>query len=80
MLPTRHIAGAAAPEANAQRVESRNAVKVLTRHVWEAFKEQINANRLTVAGKRIYAQRKETVERSFSDAKELHGYAASAVW
>ncbi|MGB0943253.1 MAG: transposase, partial [Marinomonas sp.] len=25
-------------------------------------------------GKRIYKRRKETVERSFADAKELHGY------
>ncbi|KXB28949.1 hypothetical protein AT959_04120 [Dechloromonas denitrificans] len=34
----------------------------------------INANRLTDLGKRLYARRKETVERSFADAKELHGH------
>jgi Transposase DDE domain len=47
---------------------------VVTRHVWQEFKEQINAHRLQDKGKKIYARRKETVERSFADAKQLHGY------
>jgi IS5 family transposase len=42
--------------------------------VWERYKEQIDANRLTELGKRLYASRKETVERSFADARELHGH------
>ena len=46
----------------------------MTRHLWEDFKEAINANRLNDLGKRLYARRKETVERSFADAKELHGH------
>lgn len=54
--------------------QSKNNVKVIVRHVWEASKERINANRLTETGKRIYKRRKETVERSFADAKELHGH------
>ncbi len=49
-------------------------MNTITRHVWEDSKERINAHRLTPAGKAIYARRKETVERSFTDAKELHGY------
>jgi hypothetical protein len=53
---------------------SRNHRKVLTRHVWEDDKESIAANRLTPEGKVLYKRRKETIERSFSDAKELHGY------
>lgn len=53
---------------------SANHVKVLTRHVWQDHKEEVDANRLTERGKRIYARRKETVERSFADAKELHGH------
>ena len=57
-----------------QCTQSQNMVKVLTRHVWEGFKEAIDANRLSDAGKRIYGHRKETVERSFADAKELHGH------
>lgn len=53
---------------------NQKSVKTITRHVWEDSKERINAHRLTPAGKAIYARRKETVERSFADAKELHGY------
>lgn len=54
--------------------QSANTVKVVTRHVWESFKERIGHNRLTDKGKKLYARRKETVERSFADAKELHGH------
>lgn len=53
---------------------SQNHQKLITRHLWEAYKEQIDGNRLTDLGKRLYAPRKETVERSFADAKELHGH------
>ncbi len=48
--------------------------KTITRHVWEGSKERINQHRLTDHGKQIYKRRKETVERSFADAKELHSY------
>ena len=58
----------------ARCTQSQNTQKLLTRHVWQPFKEQIDANRLTDLGKRLYAPRKETVERSFADAKELHGH------
>lgn len=50
------------------------AVKTITRHVWEDSKEWIDQHRLNPVGKKIYRRRKETVERSFADAKELHGY------
>ena len=50
------------------------AVKTVSRHVWEGHKELVNQHRLTPGGKLIYARRKETVERSFADAKEHHGY------
>ena len=53
---------------------SHNCVKVITRHVWEKYKEEIKAHRYEERGKRIYKRRKETVERSFADAKELHGH------
>ncbi len=53
---------------------SANHVKTITRHVWEDSKERINQHRLTNEGKAIYVRRKETVERSFADAKQLHGY------
>jgi len=42
--------------------------------VWQDSKERIDAHRKTPAGKKIYAPRKETVERSFADAKQLHGH------
>lgn len=54
--------------------ESRNKQKVIERHVWEKHCEQINDHRYEERGKRIYKRRKETVERSFADAKELHGH------
>lgn len=58
----------------ARCTQSQNSQKLLTRHVWQHFKEQIDANRLSDLGKRLYAPRKQTVERSFADAKELHGH------
>ncbi len=53
---------------------SRNTQKIITRHVWQDAKDRVDANRLTAWGKRIYKRRKETVERSFADAKQLHGH------
>lgn len=53
---------------------NKKFVKTITRHVWEDSKERVNQHRLSPVGKSIYARRKETVERSFADAKELHGY------
>jgi transposase len=53
---------------------SCNTTKTLTRHVWQEAKERIDANRLTPWGKSLYKRRKETVERSFADAKQLHGH------
>ncbi|BFM05709.1 IS1182 family transposase [Halioxenophilus aromaticivorans] len=54
--------------------KNRDKVKTVTRHVWEDSKERVNEHRLTEEGKQIYARRKETVERSFADAKQLHNY------
>ena len=45
----------------------------MTRHVWQDALEQADAFGKTDKGKRIYAWRKETIERSFAEAKELHG-------
>ncbi len=52
---------------------SKNKQKVITRHVWEDFKEKVRLNRLSLSGKMLYKYRKEKVERSFADSKELHG-------
>jgi transposase len=57
-----------------QCTRSKDHVKVITRHVWQDAKERIDQHRKTAAGKKIYARRKETVERSFADGKQLHGH------
>lgn len=49
-------------------------VKTITRHVWEDYREEVDSHRKTVKGKAIYKRRQETVERSFADAKQLHGH------
>ena len=57
-----------------QCTTSRNNKKIITRHVWQEHKDKVNAQRLSERGNRVYSRRKETVERSFADAKELHGH------
>ncbi|MFD1606073.1 transposase, partial [Oceanobacillus luteolus] len=52
---------------------SKNHQKVVTRHVWVEHKEKVRENRLSSSGKMLYKYRKEKVERSFADSKELHG-------
>ncbi|WP_332699507.1 IS1182 family transposase [Halalkalibacter lacteus] len=56
-----------------QCTTSKNHKKVITRHVWESSKEKVRENRLSPEGKAIYKKRKETIERSFADSKQLHG-------
>jgi transposase len=51
-----------------------NAVRTVTRHVWQDEREEVDQRRLTPWGKAIYKRRKETVERSFADAKQLFGH------
>ena len=52
--------------------QSKNCQKVITRHVWEEYKEQMNENRYTENWKKNYPKRKETIERIFGDCKEQH--------
>lgn len=53
---------------------SANATRLITRHVWAEAREKTDSHRLTAWGKAIYKRRKETVERSFADAKQLFGH------
>ena len=46
--------------------------KVFTTHIWQEYLDIVEDVRKTDLGKRIYAQRKETIERVFADAKEKH--------
>lgn len=48
--------------------------RVITRHIWQDARERCDAHRLSPWGKSVYKRRKETVERSFADAKQLHGH------
>jgi transposase len=54
--------------------KSANLTKVVTRHIWQEHKDTVNSHRYTEQGKKIYQRRKETVERSFADSKQLHGH------
>ena len=47
--------------------------RLVTRHVWQDDLDQADAFTKTRNGKCIYAWRKQTIERSFAEAKELHG-------
>jgi transposase len=53
---------------------AKNQQRELNRHIWQDARDTINKNRLTPYGKKIYKRRQETVERSFADAKQLHGH------
>src|SRR5690606_17279591 len=53
---------------------ARKPQRDITRHVWHDARDRVDALRLTPQGKAIYKRRKETVERSFADAKQLHGH------
>ena len=57
-----------------QCTRSRSQQKIVVRHMWEDSRERVRENRLTKSGKHLYRKRKETIERSFADAKQLHGY------
>lgn len=56
-----------------QCTQSQNHQKLIQRHVWEDYLEEADHLRHTEEIKKIYAKRKETIERVFADAKEKHG-------
>lgn len=51
----------------------KQEIRTIRRHVWESYKEEVRKFTKTEIGRNIYNRRKETIERSFADAKELHG-------
>ena len=57
-----------------QCTESKDHMKTVTRHVWEEYVEQAEENRYTEGIREYYPLRKETIERDFGLAKELHGF------
>lgn len=53
--------------------KSKNNQKVITRHIWQDKKDEVNQRRYEEKFKKEYPKRKETVERIFADYKEQHG-------
>lgn len=51
----------------------KSKYKIIRRHSWEKHKDDNKKFLRTKKGKAIYNRRKETVERSFADSKNLHG-------
>ena len=54
--------------------ESKDHVKLITRHVWEEYMDEAEEIRHTIGNRQIYQLRKETIERIFGTAKEQHGF------
>lgn len=57
-----------------QCTESKNHIKLVTRHIWDDYMEQCEDIRHTIGNKELYDKRKETIERIFGTAKEHHGF------
>lgn len=53
---------------------SKNKQRLITQHIWEKYKEHARSNKRAPEGKLLYRMRSHTIERSFADAKELHGF------
>lgn len=53
--------------------QSKNHVKVVTRHIWQPYMEMCEDIRHSSGMKEVYSKRKETIERIFGTAKENHG-------
>lgn len=58
----------------AQCTASKTHIKTVRRHVWAEYVEQADENRCTYGIREWYPLRKETIERDFAQAKELHGF------
>lgn len=52
--------------------QSKNKVKVITRHVWQDYADRVEERRNSTEWKEIYPKRKETIERVFAENKERH--------
>ena len=57
-----------------QQCASNGKYRVIRRHVKAEVVDRSHERRLSERGKVLYARRKTTVERSFADSKQNHGY------
>jgi hypothetical protein len=55
-------------------LSSNKKQREITHHIWEPYKDIARANKRTKTGKELYRKRYYTIERSFADSKELHGF------
>ena len=51
---------------------SKDCVKTVQRHIWKDYEELADDARYTPEYRELYKKRKETIERTFADAKEKH--------
>ena len=56
----------------AQCTHSKDCVKTVQRHIWKDYEELADDARYTPEFQELYKKRKETIERTFADAKEKH--------
>ena len=52
----------------------KQGYRIIRRHMYEDLNEEMREARLSERGKEMYKRRKETIERSFADSKNNHGY------
>ncbi len=57
-----------------QSCAGKSNKKVMRRHIKQEVYERAKDRRLSNHGKQLYARRKTTVERSFADSEQNHGY------
>lgn len=48
--------------------------RIIRRHIYEEYREKNDARRLSAQGKGLYSRRQCTIEVSFANSKENHGY------
>ena len=56
-----------------QCTHSLNHTKIINRHIWQDYLDEVDHLLHTQENREIYAMRKETIERVFADLKEKHG-------
>ena len=54
--------------------DDKNEKKIVRRHINADYYDEARLRRISKEGKLLYKRRKETVERSFADSKQNHGY------
>lgn len=56
------------------KIKNKQHSEIYRRHIYEEYYERCRERRLSQEGKTLYHQRCQTVERSFADSKQNHGF------